>query len=245
MKGKIIILAGGKGTRMDADIPKVLVEVAKEPMIEHLLRVINDQPIVVVGFQSEKVKDQLGDRVEYVFQKEQLGTGHAVACAQEQLKEFEGPIVVLYGDHPLVSKETIEKLFNLYHEKKANVSMLTTELNDFDDWREGFHSFGRIIRDANNDIAAIRELKDSSEEEKKIKEVNPGYYCFDSQWLWENIKKLKNENKQKEYYLTDLVELSVAQNDFIPSFQVAPKECLGVNTKEQIKLIEKFLEKQL
>jgi bifunctional UDP-N-acetylglucosamine pyrophosphorylase / glucosamine-1-phosphate N-acetyltransferase len=242
MNGKIIILAGGKGTRMDADIPKVLVEVSEEPMIEHLLRVIEDKPMVVVGFQSEKVKDQLGDRVEYVLQKEQLGTGHAVACAQNQLRSFEGPIVVLYGDHPLVSKGTIDKLFKLYHESKANVSMLTTELSDFDDWREGFHSFGRIIREGNN-IVAIREMKDSSEEEKNIKEVNPGYYCFDSQWLWENIDKLRNENNQNEYYLTDLVELAVAQNDFIPSFKVEAKECLGVNTKEQLKLIEKFLEK--
>ena len=243
MDGKIIILAGGKGTRMDAHIPKVLVEVSGDPMIEYLLKVIDNKPVVVVGFQSEKVKAQLGDRVEYAFQGEQLGTGHAVACAQDQLKEFDGPVVVLYGDHPLVSKKTIEKLFNLYHENKANVSMLTTELSDFDDWREGFYSFGRIVRDANNNIAAIREMKDSSDKEKNIKEVNPGYYCFDSQWLWQNINKLRNENKQNEYYLTDLVELAVDQNDFIPSFKVEAKECLGVNTKEQLTLIEKFLEK--
>lgn len=242
MTGKIIVLAGGKGTRMNGgDLPKVLIELKGRPMIEYVLSAIKVRPIVVVGYKSEEVKLQLGERVDYVFQSEQLGTGHAVACAREVLNNYDGPIVVLYGDQPLLRKETIDKLFNLYFNERANLSMLTTQVDDFDDWRQGFNSFGRILRDSNQKLQSIRELRDCSEEEKRIREVNPGYYCFNSKWLWQNIDRLNNNNKQKEYYLTDLVEIAVQQGEKIATGSIEAKECLGINTKEQLGVVEKFL----
>jgi len=119
--------------------------------------------------------------------------------------------------------------------------MLTTEVIDFDEWREGFYAYGRILRNDDDQIVAIRELKDCFESEKQILEVNPGYYCFDSEWLWENIDKLQNTNQQKEYYLTDLVEMAVKQGEKIPSEKLDPIECLGINTKEQLELVGKLL----
>ena len=241
MEGKIIILAAGKGTRIGAvDKPKVLLELAGRPMIEHLLSHIVGRPIAVVGFGADLVKQQLGERVDYALQTEQLGTGHAVASAKELLKNFKGPIVVLYGDHPLVSSTTIATLFSLYEKFQAHVSMLTTDVTDFSDWREGFYAYGRILRDDDLQISAIRELKDCSESEKEIKELNPGYYCFDSEWLWKNIDQLQNNNQQKEYYLTDLVEMAVAQGENIPSEKLDPIECLGINTKEQLAIVERL-----
>jgi len=245
MEGKIIILAAGKGTRIGAiDKPKVLLELAGRPMIEHLISRVAGRAIVVVGFGADQVKNQLGDRVDYAYQTEQLGTGHAVASAKEQLINYNGPIVVLYGDHPLVSQQTVEKLFALYLNYHAPVSMLTTEVEDFNDWREGFYAYGRILRQNDDQITAIRELKDCSDDEKELREVNPGYYCFDSKWLWENIDQLRNNNQQKEYYLTDLVELAVRQGQIIPSERLEPIECLGINTKEQLELVEKILNKR-
>ena len=245
MEGKIIILAAGKGTRIGAvDKPKVLLELAGRPMIEHLISHIVGRPTVVVGFGADQVKQQLGDRVDYALQTEQLGTGHAVASAKELLKDFQGPIVVLYGDHPLVSSTTIAILFNLYEKFRAHVSMLSTEVTDFNEWREGFYSYGRILRNVDGQISAIRELKDCSDSEKEIMEVNPGYYCFDSEWLWKNIDQLQNSNQQKEYYLTDLVELAVSQGENIPSEKLDPIECLGINTKEQLELVEELLKQR-
>ena len=242
MNGKVIILAGGKGTRMNgADIPKVLIDVKGKPMIEYVLLALETKPIVVVGYQADKVKTLLGDRVEYVLQEEQLGTGHAVSCAKESLIDFDGPIIVLYGDQPLLKAKTISRLFKLYEENKANVSMLTTIVQDFSGWRKGFNSFGRILRDESGNIKAIREMKDCSEEEKNVKEVNPGYYCFDSQWLWKNIDKLQSKNNQNEYYLTDLIEIAVEQQELIPTDSIQSEECLGVNTSEQLKLVEEFI----
>jgi len=245
MLGKVIILAAGQGTRIGAvDLPKVLFSLAGKPMIEHLIEQIKVRPVVVVGFGAEQVKKQLGDRVDYAHQGAQLGTGHAVASAKELLQDYKGPIVVLYGDHPLVSQQTVEKLFSLYQSKNASVSMLTTEVNNFNDLGGGFYAYGRILRDKENNVSAIRELKDCSAAEKEIKEVNPGYYCFDSQWLWQNISSLHNNNQQDEYYLTDLVEMAVAQGQLIPTEKLDPIECLGINTKEQLEVVEKLLEQQ-
>ncbi|MBU1132004.1 NTP transferase domain-containing protein [Patescibacteria group bacterium] len=242
---RIIILAGGKGTRMNQDFPKVLTLANGKPLIEYPLSSslqVVDKPIIVIGFQGEKVKAQTADRADFVFQREQLGTGHAVSCAKGLLSDFSGAILVLYGDHPLVSANTMEKLFKLHFESNAVLSLLTTDGGNFSDDHECFYHYGRIIRDQSGKIKSIRELKDCSENEKKIAEVNPGYYCFDSEWLWQNIDSIKNNNNQKEYYLTDMVEIAVKNDEPIASMPIHWQECLGVNTVEQLKAVEKCLE---
>ncbi len=246
MNKQVIILAAGKGSRMKVDKPKVLVEILGKPMIEYVLdsvKIVQSmvKPVVVVGHQGELVQDKIKDRATIVWQKEQLGTGHAVAIARNIFLNFSGAILVLYGDHPLISPKTIEKLFKIHEERNSVLSLMTTEVEDFTDWRSSFMEFGRIIRDNDNHIQSIREFKDCSDAEKKIKEVNPGYYCFDSVWLWQNIQKLQNKNNQKEYYLTDLISLAVAQNEKISSIQIPPLECLGVNTSEQLQMVENLI----
>lgn len=243
MEKKVIILAAGKGTRMHGEIAKVLAPVNGQPMIEYAMAAVKNicKPIVVIGYQGDLVAQQLGDRAEIVWQLDQLGTGHAVSCARELLEKFNGAVLILYGDHPLITESTIEKLFDLHEQKNAIISLMTTVVPNFADWREGFMGFGRILRDKQGEVIGIRELKDCNAAEKEIFEVNPGYYCFDSRWLWENIDKIQNRNKQKEYYLTDLIEIAVQENEKIVSLKIADKECLGVNTEEQRSFVEEIL----
>jgi bifunctional UDP-N-acetylglucosamine pyrophosphorylase/glucosamine-1-phosphate N-acetyltransferase len=119
--------------------------------------------------------------------------------------------------------------------------MMTTVVPDYLGWRAGFNGFGRVLRDEDKKIIAIRELKDCDESEKHIKEINPGYYCFNSEWLWHNIEKLTNDNNQEEYYLTDLVQLACEQGIEINSIKIDPQECLGINTPEQLSLVEALI----
>jgi bifunctional UDP-N-acetylglucosamine pyrophosphorylase/glucosamine-1-phosphate N-acetyltransferase len=175
------------------------------------------------------------------MQDKQLGTGHAVACAKEKLKIFKGNILVLYGDMPLVTETTIKKIFLSHQKKNAKLTMATAKITDFADWRESLFSFGRIIRNEENEIIDIREKVDCASDELTITEVNPSFFCFDSRWLWQNIDKLKTDNKQKEFYLTDLVKIAFDQKIKINSVEIDPVECLGVNTREQLEVVEKIL----
>ncbi|MEK7511456.1 MAG: NTP transferase domain-containing protein [Patescibacteria group bacterium] len=251
MSRQIIILAAGKGTRMNCDGPKVLQEVLGRPMIDYVLDSVEKtglavKPVVIIGFQGNKVRDQVGERAELVWQQNQFGTGHAVSCASEILRERNGDVLVLYGDTPLISPKTINNLFDIHGAEGSMITMMTTEVENFNDWRQGFYGFGRILRNGNNSISAIRELKDCSDEEKNIIELNPGYYCFNSEWLWKNIDLISNNNnQQQEYYLTDLVEMAVQQGRLINSLKIHPIECLGVNTVEQLKLVEDLLKQKM
>jgi bifunctional UDP-N-acetylglucosamine pyrophosphorylase/glucosamine-1-phosphate N-acetyltransferase len=236
-------LAAGKGTRMDDSLPKVLVPVKGRPMIEYLIQsiadsgVCKDPTIIVSPGNKDLIKEALkryGCR--YAIQNEQLGTGHALACAKGFVGEEAKNIIVFYGDHPFVKPQTIKKLAEAH---KGSITMMTTELEDFNGWRKNFYNWGRIIRDGNK-IKEIIEFKDANREEKEIKEVNPGFYCFNSEWLWENIKRLENKNAQKEYYLTDLIKIAFKQGLKIDSLPINPKEAIGINSKEELEIAEKL-----
>lgn len=240
-----IILAAGKGTRMNeglaSPIPKVMFELNGKPIIHHSVKLIKDaginRVIIVVGYKKELIEEYMGDQVEYAVQEEQLGTGHAVLMAKELLNEDE-PTIIFYGDNPLYKPATVQKLIEVYEKEKPTVAMLSVIFED-----PMFWAFGRIIRDQAGEVVGIKEHKDCSEEELKIKESNPGFYIFDTKWLLENIEDLSNKNAQGEYYLTDLIEMVKAQGKRIVAIPVSEEsEALGINNQEQLKQAEEVLE---
>jgi bifunctional UDP-N-acetylglucosamine pyrophosphorylase/glucosamine-1-phosphate N-acetyltransferase len=245
-KTQIIILAGGKGTRMQSNGPKVLVQAGDEPIILRLLKAVETvcpKPTIIVGYQGEKVIEATGNKYHYVWQKEQHGTGHAVACAKAELenKDFER-IIVLPGDHPLLSAATLLKLIAAHEQSGAILTMTTGRVDSFDGDFAAFYNFGRIVRNNDGSVMRIVELKDASEEEKKITEVNLAYYCFQADWLWQNIDKLQDLNKAKEYYLTDLVGFACNQGQKIQANIIDDiVEGFGINTPEQLAIAEKYI----
>ncbi len=240
----IVVLAAGKGTRMKSDKLKVMHDLKGAPLIDHVIRCVealklDQKPVVVVCADNPAVQNYLGDRAEYVIQREQLGTGHAVQVAEEKINGFAEDVVVMYGDMPFVSPESIRKLVEKHREKNNVLTLMTVTVDDFEDWRAQFYDFGRIKRHSETGhIIGIVEKKDSSPEELVIKEVNTAFFCFNAEWLWKNLRELKNENAQKEYYLTDLVKLAFSRGDKISSVTIDPHEALGINTKEHLDLAE-------
>lgn len=245
LKDQFIILAAGKGTRLNReDLPKVLVPFFGKPLINHLLGQISriaksQKPIIVIGFLADKVMAALGSRYDYAIQEPQLGTAHAVKAAKQ--KADAENILVLYGDMPFISEESLRKLIRLHHDRNANISMFTAKVPNFAGEYASFNAFGRIVRNFKKEIIKITEFKDASESEKQIKEVNPGIYMFNAKWLWANIKKIKNKNEAHEYYLTDIVEIAIAQKETIYSLPITPKEVMGINSMEDLERAEKML----
>ena len=248
-KVKIVILAAGQGTRMKSVLPKVLVSLEGKPMIKHLLDSVrksglDKKPVIVVGYEKEKVMKELGFGYNYVVQEKQLGTGHAVMSAEKILKNKTDHIIVFYGDHPFISPQTIKKLLEKHLESKAKITLATTTLPDFENWRSFFYiNFGRIVRNKKGEIVKIAESKDANKEEIKIKEVNPAYYCFEAKWLWKKLKMLKTNNVLGQYYLTDLIQIAMQEKIKIQSINIDPEEALGINSKEDLKMLENLHQK--
>lgn len=235
-----IILAAGKGTRMQSAKPKVLQTLADKPLLSHVLdtcQSVNvDKTIVVYGFGGDQVKQAMTDyELTWVEQAEQLGTGHAVKVTLPELPT-EGKSLILYGDVPLVSAKTLTRL------KQANVegmSMLTLTVdNPF--------GLGRIKRDDNGNITAIVEQKDASEEEQAICEINSGIYCVDNALLHKYLSNLSNDNAQQEYYLTDIVKMAVADGIAIAAIEPDYEfEIEGVNNRQQLASLERSWQAKL
>lgn len=244
---RILILAGGKGNRMQSETPKVLTKIHGESLIKHLLSSVKksgveDKPVIVVGYGKETVMSELGSGYDYATQTEQLGTGHAVMAAEKILENNADHIVVLYGDHPLINPETIKKLISKHSESKGKITMATVKLPDFEGWRSVFYkNFSRIIRDKNGNIIKDVQFKDASEEEKTMMEVNPCYFCFEAKWLWRKLQALDTNNAPKEYYLTDLVKIAMKEKTKIESIDIEPSEALGVNSKEELEILKKLM----
>lgn len=224
-----IILAAGKGTRMKSKLYKVLHPVCGKPMVEHIMnRVEETHPqeiITIVGHGAEMVKDQLGDRSEYALQAEQLGTGHAVMQAARFLEGKKGTTLVISGDTPLLTAETLNNLFEYHQGKNASATILTAQAPNPT-------GYGRIIRDHVGIVEKIVEQKEASLEEARVKEINTGTYCFDNELLFDALGKLNTDNAQGEYYLTDIIEILKSEGKIVAAYQTEDfDESLGVNDR--------------
>ncbi|MDD4412788.1 MAG: NTP transferase domain-containing protein [Patescibacteria group bacterium] len=245
MRTRIIVLAAGKGARMDSDLPKALVPLNDRPMISYLAESIvesnvDEKPIIVVSPDNQDIiKTALGVYdFDYAIQEKQLGTGHAVLSVGEKVFKEADNIIVLYCDHPFISVESIS---NISKNLPEVITIMPTKLDDFEGWRNNFYHWGRIVRNTEGEIEKIVEFKDASEEEKKITEVNSGFMRFNSAWLWENIQGLKNDNNQKEYYLTSLVDVAFQQKHKVGAVIIDPREAMGINSKAELAIAEDLL----
>lgn len=229
MNRYVIVLAAGQGTRMKSKLYKVLHPVAGMPMVEHVIRQVEQlhpaDIVTVVGCGAEKVKALLGQRSQYALQKEQLGTGHAVLQAKEQLQDKEGTTLVICGDTPLLQAETLEKLFNEHEKQGAAATILSAEMdNPF--------GYGRVIRDACGQVQKIVEQKDATEEEQAVTEINTGTYCFDNQKLFAALAKVGNDNAQGEYYLPDVIRILKEEGEVVAASKMEDAtDSLGVNDR--------------
>ena len=231
-----VVLAAGYGTRMKSDLPKMMHPVMGRPMIAwavNTARAISHvSPVVVVGHKRELIQQLLGDEVGYALQTDLLGTGHAVMQAADLLRGQADAVVVTYGDMPLLRSETLQKLLDLFTQVRNNeqtlpaIAMLTIT-------RDDPQGFGRVVRNAQGEIQAIVEEVDCTPEQKLIRELNPGIYCFDSAWLWQNLDKIPLSAKG-EYYLTDMVGIAVAQGRRVVTMAAPLEDVDGINTRVQL-----------
>jgi bifunctional UDP-N-acetylglucosamine pyrophosphorylase / glucosamine-1-phosphate N-acetyltransferase len=237
MKTYAVILAAGKGTRMKSELPKVLHCVGGIPMVGHLVNKLEkmkiDEIIVVVGHLGHLIKEYLGNRVTYVEQAEQRGTAHAVRQAETLLKGRDGITFVLTGDTPLIKEETLRKLLEWQKVRAGAGVVLTAQQPDP-------AGYGRILRNqSTQEVSGIVEEKDATDQQKNIKEVNTGIFCFDNRILFQVIPSITNNNAQNEFYLTDII--GVAQlKKFAALMLEDPQEVIGINTREQLQEAEKI-----
>ncbi|MGM0523248.1 MAG: bifunctional UDP-N-acetylglucosamine diphosphorylase/glucosamine-1-phosphate N-acetyltransferase GlmU [Bacillota bacterium] len=238
-----VILAAGQGTRMKSKLYKVLHPVMGRPMVQHVMDQLQaldlSEIITIVGHGAEKVKEELGEASQFVLQNEQLGTGHAVMQAEDLLKDKEGVTLVVCGDTPLLTKDTLEQMFHYHQEKQAKVTVLTTTTPDPT-------GYGRIVRNADGDVSKIVEQKDASNEELAIREVNAGTYCFDNAFLFEALKNVSNDNAQGEYYLPDVIEIAKDQQKTVAAYQTTDAdETLGVNDRLALSEAERLMKQRI
>lgn len=237
-----IILAAGKGTRMNSNLVKVLHPLAGKPILWYTLnqatQVGNQKPALIIGYQAEKVQEAFGDAPEYIYQTKQLGTGHAVLQARDHLQGKAELVLVLLGDMPLIRVETLERLIEQQKNNPGPFTMLTY----IADKPRGF---GRIIRNPQGEVEAIIEEVDCTPEQREIKELNVSVYCFHADWLWENLEKIPVSAKG-EYYLTELVAMAREQNLPIQVEVIDDsQEALGINTRVDLADAETILRKRI
>lgn len=238
-----VILAAGMGTRMKSKMPKVLHKVCGKPLSKWVIDASEaagaDKVCAVVGHKAETVKEVLGDVCEFALQAEQKGTGHAVMQAIDVIKNSKGEVVILNGDTPLITAETINKAIE-YHKNNGNQATVITAILD------DATGYGRIVRDNDGSVLKIVEQKDASEEEKKINEVNSGMYVFDAQVLVYALDKITPNNAQGEYYLTDTLEILLSAGKKIGGYAISDNdEIRGINDRVQLNEAEKIMQKRI
>ncbi len=238
-----IILAAGEGKRMKSNTPKVLHKVCGKEMINHVIDNIRKSGVeevsVVIGKGADKVRKGTESRnIFYSVQEEQLGTGHAVMCAEEFLKGKKGSVAIFVGDGPLITEETVTKLTKYHEEQKCSATILTSIMSDP-------LKYGRIIRNSQGEVEKIVEFKDCNEEEVKVNEINSGMYCFDIDTLLNTLGKLNNNNNQGEYYLTDVIEILKNEGKKVGAIAVDVEEITAVNSKAELSVANDIMRSRI
>lgn len=235
-----LVLAAGKGTRMKSDQAKVLHSLCGRPLLAYVVdaarRIGAARTVIIIGHQADQVRESVrGGDLVFAEQREQLGTGHAVRVAGEHFRDWKGPILILCGDVPLLKTETLELLLREHRASGATVTVLTTLLED-----PG--SYGRVIKGEDGAVLRIVEARDASEEERRVREINAGIYCVGGGFLAEAVGEIRNENAQKEYYLTDIVEIARGRGLRVRSVVAGfPPEVMGINTPEDLGEAERLV----
>jgi bifunctional UDP-N-acetylglucosamine pyrophosphorylase/glucosamine-1-phosphate N-acetyltransferase len=236
-----VVLAAGQGTRMKSKLYKVLHPVCGKPMVQHVVDSLKelqmDGIVVVVGHGADKVKEQLGSGVEYAMQEEQLGTAHAVMQVAPILKGKKGTTLVLSGDEPLISSETLKALM-AHHEANQAAATILTRIMD------NPTGYGRIIRGEDGGVERIVEQKDATEEEQRVQEINTGTYCFDNEKLFAALEKVDNNNAQGEYYLPDVIEIFKSQGERIEA-SITEEITIGVNDRVALAKAEAMMRERI
>ncbi|MGN6733917.1 MAG: NTP transferase domain-containing protein, partial [Candidatus Binatia bacterium] len=236
----VILLAAGQGTRMKSAVPKVLHSLGGKALYLHVLETAKrlDPAVVaiVVGHAARTVQEACPfSDVNWAVQEEQLGTGHAVLSAHDKFRAFEGDILILSGDVPLIQEQTLRMMIEHQRSSRADLSFLTAQLDNP-------NGYGRILRNAEGAVAGIVEEKDATGEQRQISEVNTGVYVVSSPFLFEALAAVKNHNQQKEYYLTDIVAIALRQKKKVEAVHVDDvRETLGINSREDLAKMEKNL----
>lgn len=246
-----VILAAGKGTRMNSDLPKVAHPVAGAPMVwwvaEACRAVGCSRIVLVVGHRQEVIRqiferDKAGEDecpVEFAVQEDQMGTGHAVRCAEPLLSSFKGDLLVLCGDGPLISAETVESLLRLHRQRQASATLATARIADP-------AGYGRVVRDEKGAFTGIVEEKNATHEQKSIREVNPSYYCFRAPELFDALARVRRNPVTGEYYLTDVPAMMLSEGRRVEVMDnVPPGEVLSVNTPAQLAEVDRLLRGRL
>ena len=245
MEVAAVILAAGQSTRMNTKMPKVLHEVCGRPMLEWVLTACRDAGVtkhyVVVGYGKDQIVARYGKCRDVVFveQPQQRGTGHAVMCCREHLEGFKGLTLVLCGDAPLIRTETIKTLIEKHIQEKSAVTLATAEMSNP-------AGYGRIVRDGYGNIQGIVEHNDCNPAQLAIREINPGYFCFNTPHLLDALSKIKPNNKKNEYYLTDALHILLADGLKATAVTaVAEEDAMGVNNRQQLSIAGKIMQQRI
>lgn len=237
----VIIMAAGKGTRMQSDLPKVLHPANGRPLVDYVIEKSQslgpEQIVLIIGHQAEMVKKATKHRrLSYALQEPQRGTGHAVMQASPLLRDFSGDVIILSGDAPLFTTATLRDLASFHRSTGATATVLTA-------WVDDPTGYGRVIRKPDSDeVVRIVEQKDATENEKSVREINSGVYVFDASGLFSALDKITDDNAQGEYYLTDVFGICFAEGKRVCAFRIEdPDEIRGINTPEQLRQAEALL----
>jgi UDP-N-acetylglucosamine diphosphorylase/glucosamine-1-phosphate N-acetyltransferase len=244
-KQAIVILAAGLGKRMKSGKAKVLHEILGKPMIMYVVetanRIAGNNVVLVIGNQADKVREMVSESAEVIFalQKDQLGTGHAVSCALPYLPDNTQEVVVLCGDVPLLTFETVMRLIKDHVKAKRDISLLAVEIDNP-------KGYGRVLFDKNRNVSGIVEEADASAEQKRIKTINTGIYCIKKEFLFDSLQKVKSDNVQGEFYLTDIVKIGYREGKVVGVIIGGDcDETIGVNNRHDLETVENIMRNRL